>query len=167
MESLDQEIEDINDIGDMDDSDKYDNDSNYDSEAEDEIINSGDIRAEVKFNTSDRPRRQCTGAGVESLEMSLNNDKEYASVKEKHYQFTMHSSDHPFMGGDKSFISVAANYSFAQVNEHAQMLAKAGIKQFGDQAIAAMLSEYKKLNMGFIPDKPVFGCVNPNNISLG
>ena len=42
---------------------------------------------------------------------------------------------------EKSFMSVATNYLFAQVTEHAQMSAKAGIKCFGDRAVAAMLRE--------------------------
>ena len=45
-------------------------------------------------------------------------------------------------------MSVAANYLFVQVTEHAQMSAKAGIKRFGDKALAAMLSKYKQLNAG-------------------
>ena len=64
-------------------------------------------------------------------------------------------------------MSVASNYLFSQVNEHTQMPAKAGIKRLRDRAIAAILSEYKQLNMGVMPDKPVFGCINPNDISPG
>ena len=43
---------------------------------------------------------------------------------------------------------------------------KAGIKKFGDRAIAAMLSEYKQLNTGVLPGKPVFGCISPGSITF-
>ena len=119
---------------------------------------------EVELNESGRPRRACVGQGVERLVMNMDNNKEYASVKDQNYQFTM-KSDHPFMRGGKSYMSVAANYLFAQVNEHTQMSAKAGIKKFGDKAIAAMLSEYKQLNTGAMPGKPVFGTINPNTLT--
>ncbi len=45
------------------------------------------------------------------------------------------------------------------------MTAKAGIKKFGDRAVAAMLSEYKQLNTGPMPGKPVFGCIDPTTIT--
>ena len=48
-------------------------------------------------------------------------------------------------------MSIAANVLFTQVSEHAQMSAKAGIKRFGDRALAAMISEYKQLNTGAVP----------------
>ena len=97
----------------------------------------------------------------------MDNNKEYASVKdvkEENYQCVMESK-RPFMRGDKSFMSVAANYLFTQVNEHAQMSAKSGIKKFGDRAVAAMLSEYKQLNTGAMPGKPVFGTIDPTTLT--
>jgi len=69
------------------------------------------------------------------------------------------------MRGDKSFMSVAANYLFAQVNKHAQMSAKVGIKKFGDRAVAAMLSEYKQLTKRAMPGKPVFGTIDPTTLT--
>ena len=89
-----------------------------------------------------RPRRDCVGQGVERLEMSLDNNKECASVKSHHYVFGMTEDEHPLHRGNTSFMSVAASFLFAQVTEHARMSAKAGIKRFGDRAVAAMLSEY-------------------------
>jgi len=100
------------------------------------------------------------------LEISIDNSKEYAYVKEKKYALAMNSSKHPFIRGDKSFMSVAANVLFTQVSEHAQMSAKAGMKRFGDRALAAMISEYKQLNTGAVPGKPVFGCIDPKDITM-
>ena len=64
-----------------------------------------------------------------------------------------------------SFVNVAANYLFTQTTDHAQMSAKAGIKKFGAKAITAMLNEYKQLNIGLVPGKPVFGCIDPSKIT--
>ena len=119
---------------------------------------------EVELNDNGRPKRACAGQGVERLEMNMDNTKEYATVKEQNYQFTM-KSYYPFTRGYKSYMGVAANYLFTQVNEHAQMSAKAGIKKFGDRAVAAMLSEYKQLNTGAMPGKPVFGTIDPATLT--
>ena len=127
--------------------------------------NEEDDTIEIESNVSGRPKRMNAGTGVERLEMSMNNHKEYASVKEKKVQFVMHSNQHSLTREDKSFMSVAANYLFTQVTKHAQMSAKAGIKKFGDRAVAAMLSEYKQLNSGAVPGKPVFGCIDPNTLT--
>ena len=62
-------------------------------------------------------------------------------------------------------MNVAANYLFTQTTDHAQMSAKAGIKKFGAKAITAMLNEYKQLNIGPVPGKPVFGCIDPSKIT--
>ena len=75
--------------------------------------------------------------------MYIDNSKEYAYVKEKKYALAMDSSKYPFIKGDNSFMSIAANVLFTQVSEHAQMSAKAGIKCFSDIALAAMIGEYK------------------------
>ena len=45
--------------------------------------------------------------------------------------------------GNTSFMNVATNYLFAQATEYVQISAKAGIKKFGDKAIASMISEYR------------------------
>ena len=77
----------------------------------------------------------------------------------------MRSDKHPLIQGERSFMSVAVNYLFTQVTEHVQMSAKVGIITFGDIAVAAMLNEYKKLNTGAMPGKPVFGCIDPYTLS--
>ena len=38
-------------------------------------------------------------------------------------------------------------------------------KKFGAKAITAMLNEYKQLNIGLVPGKPVFGCIDPSKIT--
>ena len=140
-----------------------DEDTTEVNDDENNINSDEQSNADDEVNASGRPKRKCAGSGIERLEMTMNNNKRYSSNQE--YQFSMKSTKHPFRRGEKSFMSVAANYLFTQVTEHAQMSAKAGIKKFGDQAVAAMLSEYKQLNEGPMPGKPVFGCIDPTTIT--
>jgi hypothetical protein len=116
-------------------------------------------------NANNRPRRQNAGAGVERLEMS-HGTKEYASISNKQF-LTVKGKiiGARERGAKESFMSLAADVLFAQVGEFSQMTAKAGIKKFGDKAVAAMLQEFKQLNEGAVPGKPVFGTVNPSTLS--
>lgn len=99
--------------------------------------------AETNDNaTLRRSTREGAGEGVERLEMSLDNNKEYASIRSQNYQLAMTNKVKGLDRGNTLFMNVAANYLFVQVSEHAQMSAKAGIKKFGDKAIASMLSKY-------------------------
>ena len=58
-------------------------------------------------------------------------------------------------------MKIACNVTFAQTNTHAkqkkygQMSAKAGIRKFGQTAIAAMIKELTRLDEGAVPGKPV------------
>ena len=54
----------------------------------------------------------------------------------------------------------------ATKNMFTQMSAKAGIKNFGEEAIAAMFTEFKQLNDGAMPGSPVFGSVESNLLSI-
>ena len=65
----------------------------------------------------------------------------------------------------KSFMSVAVDVLFTQLGEFSQMTAKAGIKRFRDRAIVAMLQEFKQLNKGAVPNKPVIQPVSPKEIT--
>ena len=56
-------------------------------------------KVEIELNNSGRPKRQCAGAGVERLEMLVDNTKEYASVRGNNYTFTMQSKDHSVIRG--------------------------------------------------------------------
>jgi hypothetical protein len=131
--------------------------NNMDTEEIDNTTN--DETEETTSYSVERPRRENIGAGIERLEMSMDSSKSYSSTKNKGQQFTMMTKDEQFSRQGKSFLSVAANILFTQVTEHAQMLAKAGIKKFGDKVVAAMLSEYKQ------PGKSVFGSIDPSNIT--
>ena len=46
-----------------------------------------------------------------------------------------------------------------------QMTAKKGMKLFGEQAVAAMFKEYKQLNEGAVPGKPVLAPIDPDTLS--
>jgi hypothetical protein len=138
---------------------------------EDDIMNK-DTTEETKLNESiisndnnNRPRRWNAGAGVERLEMS-HGTKEYASISNKQFLTVKGKMiGARERGAKESFMSLAADVLFAQVGEFSQMTAKAGIKKFGDKAVAAMLQELKQLNEGAVLGKPVFGTVNPSTLS--
>ena len=108
-----------------------------------------------------RPKRKNAGTGVERLELG-HGTKEYASVVNKQFLTVKgYKTGARERGAKEFFMSVAADVLFAQVGEFSKMTAKAGIKRFGDRAVAAMLQEFKQLNEGAVPGKPVFGTVDP------
>jgi hypothetical protein len=133
----------------------------------DEVMNEGNIVDEdVETNANGRPRRAAAGAGVERLEMSFGG-KEYASVN--NHQFLM-TQDHSINKdikpmGKSSYHRIAVDACFAQVARYSQMSAKAGIKEFGERAVAAMFKEFKQLNEGAVPGKPVFGQQDANELT--
>ena len=119
-------------------------------------------------NDTGRPKRQNAGTGVQRLEMSFGG-KEYASVAsqqhvtyEKGIQFTMKGvaiNKEIEAIENQSYLKTAVNCIFTQVARYSQMSAKAGIKMFGERAIAAMFKEFEHLNKGAVPGKkkPVVG----------
>ena len=46
-----------------------------------------------------------------------------------------------------------------------QMQARQGIKEFGEEAIAALVIEFTQLDQGAVPGKPVICPVNPNTLT--
>ena len=138
---------------------------NIDEIVVEDIIGDKGEEIEVELNNSGIPNREFVGKGVEQLDITMNGNKKYESVKDQNYHFTMKSEIHPFVRGDKSLMSVAANYLFTQVNEHTNISAKACIKKLRDEAVAAMLKEYKQLNEGVMPGKPVFGIIDPDTLT--
>ena len=96
--------------------------------------------------------------------MSLDINKEYASTLG--HQFTMKNKADSCIRKNESFMHIAVNFLCAQVTEHSQMSANAGIKKFGDRALAAVVNEYKQLNEGVMPGKPVFGRINHGDTTI-
>ena len=123
---------------------------------------------ESKEITNTRPKRSNAGKGVERLEMSFKG-KEYGTVVSN----TAHQFATLDYGGRHNcevfplddYHRVAVNVMFTQAGEHAQMNAAQGIKKFGQEAIAAIWKEYKQLNEGAVPGKPVFGEVDPHTLT--
>lgn len=76
----------------------------------------------------------------------------------------MKSEDHPLIRGDNSFMSVAANFLSTQLSGYIKMSVKMGI-QIQGKAKASMLREYKHLNAGVMPGKPVFEYIDPTEIT--
>jgi hypothetical protein len=139
-----------------------------DQDEMDEIMLEDSVN-EIEGRTNERPRREKAGVGVERLEMSFGT-KEYASLSKK--QFTMKGVQvmaekiNSTLSEEWTYMDIATNVIFTQMSEYSQMSAKAGIKRFGEQAVAAMWKEYKQLNEGVVPGKPVFGSVDPKSLSF-
>jgi hypothetical protein len=125
----------------------------------DDVMNEDTMEQDnFEQDTEGRPRRAAAGAGVERLEMSFGG-KEYASINQ--HQFLMKGVENAGEDvkpmGKISYHRIAVDACFAQVARYSQMTAKTGIKHFGERAIAAMFKEFKQLNEGAVPGKPVFG----------
>jgi hypothetical protein len=148
-----------------------DDDNNAITNDQDEVddVMTEDNVDKLEGRANERPRRENAGAGVERLEMSFGT-KEYASQSKK--QFTMKGvqgiaeKTNSTLSKERTYMDIATNVMFTQMSEYSQMSAKAGIKRFGEQAVAAMWKEYKQLNEGAVPGKPVFGSVDPKSLSF-
>ena len=107
-------------------------------------------------NTSTRPRRTNAGQGIDRLEMSFDG-KLY--THRKHRQFLMTKEKYDINKDMDTYYSLACDVMFTQMN------AKKGIKLFGERAVAAMFKEYKQLDKGPMPGKPVFGPISYESLT--
>ena len=71
------------------------------------------------------------------------------------------------MKGDNSNKPVSTKEMYNDVlrTMFTQVSAREGIQRWGDQAIAAIVKELKKLQEGAMPGKPVIEAIDPNKIS--
>ena len=92
---------------------------------EEELIDEVETTEANNLTQSERPRRAASKRGIKRLEINLDNSKEYASTLG--HQFTMKKKKNSCIRKNESFMHIAANVLFAQVTEHSQMSAKAGI----------------------------------------
>ena len=77
----------------------------------------------------------------------------------RHRQFLMTKEKYDINQDMDTYYSIACDVMFTQMN------AKKGIKLFGERAVAAMFKEYKQLDKGPMPGKPVFGPISYNSLS--
>jgi hypothetical protein len=105
-------------------------------------------RAEESTQATMRPVRSNAGTGVNRLEMSFDG-KMY--THSKHRQFLMMKEKYNKANDFDNFQTIANSVMFTQMN------AKKGIKLFGERAVAAMFKEFRQMNEGPMPGKPVFG----------
>jgi hypothetical protein len=167
----DDEVMIVDTISDDVDVDEHDIINLIDEEEEtnetDTVMEEEQVQEDTENYTNTRPRRANAGAGVERLEMSFGG-KEYASIN--NHQFLMTDTDPNSVDvkpmGQNSYHRIAVDACFAQVARYSQMSAKAGIKEFGERAVAAMFKEFKQLNEGAVPGKPVFGKQDPNELTF-
>ena len=103
---------------------------------------------EIKTVGSTRPKRSNSGAGVEIIQMDFSG-KGYGAKR----QFTLVTNGvkvHPNTTKEEyTYMKTALDVVFTQ------MTANAGIKKFGEPAVAAMIKEFSQLNEGAVPGKPV------------
>lgn len=78
-------------------------------------------------------------------------------VKLTHRLFMQHARKMDERNG--TYKNIANNVIFNQ------MTAKRGMKLFGERAVAAMFKEYKQLNEGAVPGKPVLGPIDPDTLT--
>ena len=105
-----------------------------------------DVEVEAAENT--RPRRLNAGAGVERIQMDFSG-KGYGTKRQ--FNFAINGVK-PHQYSDKkedSYMKTCLDVIFTQ------MTANAGIKKFGERAVAAMIKEFTQLNEGAVPGKPV------------
>jgi hypothetical protein len=69
----------------------------------------------------------------------------------KHRQFLMMKEKYDKTNDFDNYQTIANSVMFTQMN------AKKGIKLFGERAVAAMFKEFRQMNEGPMPGKPVFG----------
>jgi hypothetical protein len=112
--------------------------------------------SEERTYANQRPRRENAGLGVDTLEMSFDG-KSYTHGR--HRQFMMVKENYDINQDMDSYMSLATKVMFTQMN------AKKGIKRFGERAIAAMFKEYKQMDEGPMPGKPVFGVCDSTKLS--
>ena len=105
-------------------------------------------RAEPPLQATMRPVRRNAGTGIDRLEMSFAG-KMYSHSK--HKQFLMFKAKYDNQNDMNNFQAAAHNVMFTQMN------AKKGIKQFGERAVAAIFKEFRQMDKGPMPGKPVFG----------
>ena len=120
------------------------------------------------------------GAGVPRIQMSMNNSKAYDTARmfqsdfqafqldkmdkaitkcnyQHHFQYLMldtneESATPTTTYSTNTMLHHAIDFLFTQ---YGQMSAKKGIEQFGEETIAALIKEYKQLDQGAFPGKPV------------
>jgi len=156
-----------------------DEDTNY---VTDELSTNGDINGdenkEDEFEDEEVMGKDV--ANIDTVEQNIESDVETDEVivdeifgedEDEGIEVNLNASGRPRRkcvgkGVERfSFMNVAANYLFTQTTDHAQMSTKAGIKKIDAKAITAMLNKYKQLNIGPVPGKPIFGCINPSKIT--
>ena len=107
---------------------------------------------------------------------TVTNDDEYVLPKRK----TRGKRDFLNVDFDNKSYGTRRNYSMTQVRENkdnihykravnvmfTQMQAREGIKRFGEKAVAALVKEFKQLNEGAIPGKPVICPVDPKTLTV-
>ena len=110
-------------------------------------------RVDTEYNRN-RPRRTTAGRGVRRLE-PRHGVKSYRS---RAFQFLQQKESE--RNNVHNYLKISSEVMFVQ------MSAKKGIKQFGERAVAAMIKEYRQIDNGPMPGKPVVEAVDVRTLSM-
>ena len=133
----------------------------------------GTDRLDAEHNRT-RPRRENAGTGVERLEMSFKGKsyKRRKVIARQHKQFLlkaireMKEKECNSDIFEKHDLNKMIGITFAQAQmKHKDIPASKAFKVIGEKAIAAIVKEFKQLNDGAMPGKPVIGEVNPDKLT--
>jgi hypothetical protein len=113
-------------------------------------------QADETTHATMRPVRSNAGTGVNCLEMSFDG-KMY--THSKHRQFLMMKEKYDKTTDFDNYQMIANSVMFTQMN------AKKQIKLFGERAVAAMFKEFRQMNEGPMPGKPVFGLQDTSKLT--
>ena len=107
--------------------------------------------SEERVSAHGRPIRENYGYGVERLEMSFDGKSYSHNIRR---QFMMTKDKYNVNYDADTYQSLSHKAMFTQMNP------KKAIKLFGEKSITAMFKEYKQLDDGTIPGKPVVETFN-------
>ena len=125
---------------------------------------------------SGRPKRAAVNKGITRLQMDPKG-KTYKEYQQKQFLITSRKrrQSHKrkqkkyvqlFMQKQKTFKHTSDVYMQRAVDViFTQMSAKKGLKKFGEKAVAAMIKEFRQLDEGAFPGKPVVGPANPDSLT--
>ena len=164
-------VSDEDDIVEPEEEHTDEDDDNNGEASDDDVAIVANIDDNVEENAiRNRPRRANAGAGVERLQMDTHGQG-YNVRRE--FNLT-NCGDHDNGANNKveyTFLSTACEVLFTQMTtqpelkRYAQMSAKQGFKIFGQAAVAAMVKEFKQLDQGAVPGKPVVAPTDVNTLT--
>ena len=135
--------------------------------------NVDDVNTEEEVNVR-RSTREGRGEGVTRYIPDIGG-KTYFDQRKAHHQLLqrhrlMRTKRHVLLTMLKNKVKRINNVNFFQIAIQsiflsAQMSARKGIREFGERAVAAMVKEFRQLDQGAFPGKPVVEPIDPSTLT--